>query len=57
MGIADKAKHSAEKFEGKIKEEVGKHTHNRDLEAEGKTDKVSGDLKNAGEKVKDAIKD
>jgi uncharacterized protein YjbJ (UPF0337 family) len=57
MGIADKAKHTAQKAEGGVKETVGKHTNNRDLEAEGKKDKVAGDLKNAGQKIKDAVKD
>jgi uncharacterized protein YjbJ (UPF0337 family) len=57
MGIADKAKHAAQKAEGAVKETVGRHRNDPDLEAEGKKDKVAGDLKNAGEKVKDAIKD
>jgi len=56
MGIADKAKNAAQKTSGQAKEMVGKHTDNRDLEAEGKKDQVAGDLKNAGEKVKDAVK-
>jgi uncharacterized protein YjbJ (UPF0337 family) len=57
MGIEDKVKHAAQKAEGAVKEAVGKHTDNRDLQAEGKKDKVAGDLKGAGEKVKDAVKD
>jgi uncharacterized protein YjbJ (UPF0337 family) len=57
MGITDKAKHAAQKAEGTAKETVGKHTDNRDLEAEGKKDKVAGDLKNAGQKIKDAVED
>lgn len=56
MGIMNKAKNAAEKAAGEVKEAVGKHTGNDDLEAEGKTDQVSSDLKNAGEKVKDAFK-
>ena len=55
MGLADKAKNEAQKVSGVIKESVGSHTDNRDLEAEGTKDRVSGDLKNAGEKVKDAF--
>ncbi len=57
MGIADKAKNAAQKAAGEVKETVGRHTDNRDLEAEGKKDKAAGDLKNAGEKVKDALTD
>lgn len=56
MGITDKAKNAAQKMGGKGKETVGRETHNRDLEAEGKKDQAAGDLKNAGEKVKDALK-
>ena len=57
MSIADKAKHTAQKVEGKAKEAIGKHTSDRDLQAEGKKDQVSGDLKSAGDKVRDAVKD
>ncbi len=57
MSMTDKIKHAAEKAEGKAKEAVGKHTDDHDLQAEGKRDQVSGDLKNAGEKLKDAVKD
>ncbi len=57
MGIADKAKHAAEKVIGEVKEAVGKGTDNADLEADGKKDQVTGDLKGAGEKVKDALTD
>jgi uncharacterized protein YjbJ (UPF0337 family) len=56
MGMTDKAKNAAQKLEGKAKQAVGKHTDDRDLQAEGKKDQVAGDLKNAGEKVKDAVK-
>ncbi|MBN9621271.1 MAG: CsbD family protein [Actinobacteria bacterium] len=56
MGLADKAKNTVEKAVGEVKEAVGKHTDDRDLQAEGKKDQVKGDLKNAGEKVKDAFK-
>ena len=38
------------------KEAVGKATDNEQLEAEGKGDQVSSDVKSAGEKIKDAFK-
>ena len=57
MGLMDKAKNAAEKMMGEGKEAVGQHTDNPDLEADGKQDQVASDLKNAGEKVKDAVKD
>lgn len=56
MGAMDKMKNSAEALKGDAKTEAGKATDNRDLEAEGRTDKGKADLKQAGEKVKDAFK-
>ncbi len=41
---------------GKAKEALGKVTGDRDTEAEGRKDQSKADLKNAGEKVKDAFK-
>jgi uncharacterized protein YjbJ (UPF0337 family) len=43
-------------MKGQAKEKTGKATGDRDLEAEGQADQVKGNLKNAGEKVKDAFK-
>ncbi|GAA0941723.1 CsbD family protein [Kribbella koreensis] len=57
MGIGDKLKNSAEEAKGKIKEKTGDATDNEDLQAEGQADKSVADLKQAGEKVKDAFKD
>jgi uncharacterized protein YjbJ (UPF0337 family) len=56
MSGIDKMKNKAEELGGKGKEAVGEATDNRDLEAEGKADQVSGNLKQAGEKVKDVFK-
>ncbi len=55
MGIGDKISNAAEDLGGKAKEAVGKVTGDRDTEAEGKTDQSKADLKQAGEKVKDAF--
>jgi uncharacterized protein YjbJ (UPF0337 family) len=55
MSGTDKINNKTEELTGKVKETVGKHTGNQDLEAEGKTDQVKGNLKQAGEKVKDAL--
>ncbi len=57
MSAADKISNAAEELKGKVKEAVGKGTDNPKLEAEGKGDQVSSDVKQAGEKVKDAFKD
>ena len=56
MGIMDKAKDKAQSLEGDAKQKVGDATGNESLQAEGKKDQVVGDLKGAGEKVKDAFK-
>jgi uncharacterized protein YjbJ (UPF0337 family) len=56
MSGIDKAKDKAEELQGQGKQEVGRATGDRDLEAEGKKDQAKGSLKQAGEKVKDALR-
>jgi uncharacterized protein YjbJ (UPF0337 family) len=56
MSAVDKAKNAVEDAAGKGKEAAGKVTGDRSTEAEGKADQSKADLKNAGEKVKDAFK-
>ncbi|WP_034226471.1 CsbD family protein [Actinotalea ferrariae] len=56
MGTDDKMRNSAQELGGKVKEGTGKATGDRDLEAEGKGDQTAANLKQAGEKVKDAFK-
>ena len=56
MSATDKIKNAAEGLTGKSKEAAGDATDNPRLEAEGKGDQASSDLKQAGEKVKDAFK-
>jgi uncharacterized protein YjbJ (UPF0337 family) len=56
MGTDDKIDNAAEEAKGNIKEGVGKLTDNESLEAEGKADKAGANLKQAGEKIKDAFK-
>ena len=56
MSTEDKAKNAAEKAAGNVKENVGKATGDESLEAEGQADQAKGNLKDAGEKVKDAFK-
>lgn len=43
--------------QGKVKEKAGEATDDRDLEAEGEADETKANVKQAGEKVKDAFKD
>ena len=56
MSAADKAKDKVQAAKGKVKKEAGKATGDPYLESEGKADQVKGNLKQAGEKVKDATK-
>ena len=56
MSGVDKLKNTAQDLTGKVKEVVGDKTDDPNLEAEGKSDQTKADLKNAGEKVKDAFK-
>ncbi|MBT1004029.1 CsbD family protein [Paenarthrobacter sp. DKR-5] len=56
MGLGDKIDNAAEKVGGKGKEAAGKATGDESLQAEGRADQAKGDLKQAGEKVKDAFK-
>jgi uncharacterized protein YjbJ (UPF0337 family) len=56
MSATDKAKNKLQETKGHVKDAAGKATKDRSLEAEGKRDKAAGNLKQAGEKVKDAFK-
>lgn len=56
MGAADKMKNAAQSAKGDVKDEVGRATGNREMQAEGKADKAAGSLKQAGENLKDAVK-
>jgi uncharacterized protein YjbJ (UPF0337 family) len=57
MSFMDKAKNAAQKLMGEGKQAVGEHTNDPNMAAEGQKDQVAGDLKQAGEKAKDAFKD
>ncbi|WP_203805053.1 CsbD family protein [Actinoplanes couchii] len=56
MAFDDKVDNKAEEVGGKVKEGVGKATDDERLEAEGKADQSSANLKQAGEKIKDVFK-
>ena len=57
MGYDDKIDNKSEEMGGKVKESVGKATDDERLEAEGKADQTSANIKQAGENVKDAFRD
>ncbi|MBE7163016.1 MAG: CsbD family protein [Williamsia herbipolensis] len=56
MSTDDKAGNKVEELKGKVKETVGKAVGNEKLEAEGKADQGKANVKQAGEKIKDAFK-
>ena len=56
MGDQDKLENMADEKVGRAKEAVGKATDDEELEGEGKVDQTKANLKQAGEKVKDAFK-
>ena len=56
MSAMDKIKNKAEEVSGQGKEHVGRATGDEQLEAEGHKDQATGNLKQAGEKVKDVFK-
>jgi len=57
MGAGDKMENMKDDLTGKAKEATGKVTDNERLEAEGERDQTKADLKQSGEKAKDAFKD
>ena len=56
MAATDKAKNTTQQAKGKLEEVAGKVSGDDSLRAKGKADQTKGDLKQAGEKVKDALK-
>jgi uncharacterized protein YjbJ (UPF0337 family) len=56
MSIAKKFAHKAEAVKGSVKKTAGRLTGSRRLRAEGRGDQAKGNMKQAGAKVKDAVK-
>jgi uncharacterized protein YjbJ (UPF0337 family) len=57
MSASDKAENKMDELKGKVKKDTGKAIDNEQMEAEGKTEESKGNLKQAGEKIKDIFKD
>jgi uncharacterized protein YjbJ (UPF0337 family) len=55
MGAMDKAKDKMQATKGSAKEKVGDATDNEQWQAEGRAERAKADIKQAGEKVKDAF--
>jgi uncharacterized protein YjbJ (UPF0337 family) len=56
MGRDEKMDHKLEELAGKAKEKIGRATDDEELEAQGERDQTKSNLKQAGEKVKDAFR-
>ena len=56
VSATDKAKNKAQELGGKAKEAVGNVTGDASTRDEGRGDQAKANLKDAGEKVKDAFK-
>jgi uncharacterized protein YjbJ (UPF0337 family) len=56
MADSDKATNKAEELRGKAKEKIGEATNDDALESQGEREQTKSNLKQAGEKVKDAFK-
>jgi len=56
MSAIDKMKNKGQELTGDAKEKIGKTTGDDSLQAQGRKDQASGNLKQAGDKVKDAFK-
>jgi uncharacterized protein YjbJ (UPF0337 family) len=55
VSATDKAKNKAQEVGGKAKETLGNVTGDESIRDEGRSDQVKSNLKDAGEKVKDAF--
>lgn len=56
MTATNKLNNKAQYWGGKARESLGRLTGNRRTEYEGKLDQVKANLKDSGEKVKDALR-
>lgn len=56
MSLADKFTNKAQELRGRVKRNTGEVTGDRSLQAEGRADEVKANLKQAGEKIKDAFR-
>lgn len=56
MARDEKIDNKVEELGGKAKEKIGQATGDEELEAQGERDQTTSNLKQAGEKVKDAFR-
>jgi uncharacterized protein YjbJ (UPF0337 family) len=56
MSLSKKTKNAVDAAKGSAKDFAGRVKEDKDLEVEGKSERAVADLKQAGEKVKDAFR-
>ncbi|SFR28376.1 CsbD-like [Lentzea waywayandensis] len=56
MGADEKFSNKADELKGRAKEALGDATDNEQWQAEGRAERAKADIKQAGEKVKDAFR-
>lgn len=56
VSFADKVRNKTQEFRGRIKRNTGEVIGDRGMQAEGSADEVKSNLKQIGEKVKDAFR-
>jgi uncharacterized protein YjbJ (UPF0337 family) len=56
MGRDEKTENKVEEIRGQAKEKVGDATNDQELQRQGERDQSRANLKQAGEKVKDAFR-
>ena len=57
MSKKNKAKNAAQVEKGNVEEAAGRVSGNDRLEEDGKVDQMMGNIKQASEKIKDAVKE
>jgi uncharacterized protein YjbJ (UPF0337 family) len=56
VSFTDRLRNKAQKLRGRIKRNTGEITGDRSLQSSGRPDEVKGELKQTGEKIKDAFR-
>lgn len=56
MGFSDKMNNKARELRGRMKRNAGEVTGDRGLQARGRAEEMAGNLRQAGEKIKDAFR-
>ncbi|MDQ3431625.1 MAG: CsbD family protein [Actinomycetota bacterium] len=56
MGGEDKTKNKVEEIQGQAQSSIGETTGDKDMQAEGEKKQSKANVKQAGEKIKDAFK-